>query len=148
MKLIQSPLRYASVWLLGLAATIAGLEPFLPELAKVLPEHWYGYASVLILVARVIQQGPPKPPDGGTSGAGPLLLALLACLASGTTTGCALFRPAAPDFTSEEAKCLTEVDAREDIELVACGKDTSGGCSTDTIMDRYDAEAEACLKNF
>jgi hypothetical protein len=102
MKLIQSPLRYASVWLLGLAATIAGLEPFLPELAKVLPEHWYGYASVLILVARVIQQGPPKPPDGGTS-AGAVAL-LLACLLSAPNVACTP-RPAGRDV------CYATADA-------------------------------------
>lgn len=99
---------------------------------------------------RSLPQG-PKPSDGGTPGSGSLnailLPGLLACLLSGLTA-CALFRPAAPDFTSEEAKCLAGVDAREDIELVACGKDTSGGCSTDAIMDRYDTEAEACLKSY
>lgn len=151
MKLIQSPLRYASVWLLGLAATIAGLEPFLPELAKVLPAHWYGYASVLILVARVIQQGPPKPPDGGTS-AGAVAL-LLACLLSVPfLTACTKQEVAK---TVNQIACAAKVEARETLMLYAAGcvdleYQPTGKCSDeqiDTIMTPFDVEGEACFQN-
>jgi hypothetical protein len=64
-------------------------------------------------------------------------------------TGCGLFRPpVAPKPNEAEAKCIADVEAREDVELLACGKDTSGACSTDAIMDRYDVEADQCLKDY
>jgi hypothetical protein len=67
-------------------------------------------------------------------------------LAALALTGCGLFRPpVAPKPNEAEAKCIAGVEAREDVELLACGKDTSGPCSTDAVMDKYDPQAEACV---
>lgn len=60
--------------------------------------------------------------------------------------GCSLFGP--PKFTEGETRCLAEVEAREDAAIALCGKDTSGDCSTDAIMDRFDVEASECLKRY
>jgi hypothetical protein len=63
-KLIQSPLRPISVWLLGVATALAGLEQFVPELKAALPAHWHAYVFPAILIARLIvqSQAPPKEP--------------------------------------------------------------------------------------
>jgi hypothetical protein len=54
---------------------------------------------------------------------------------------------APPPKTAEEAKCVALVEAHEDLEILLCGKDVLGECSTNAIMDRHDKEAEACLQN-
>jgi len=51
----------------------------------------------------------------------------------------------APRLTETEVRCLANVEVRESLELAACGKDTSGPCSTDAVMDKYDPQAEACV---
>lgn len=63
MKIIENPLKPVTVWLLGIAAVVAGLEPFVPELEKRLPPHWFAVVAPLILIARLVQQGQAKPAE-------------------------------------------------------------------------------------
>lgn len=52
-----------SVWLLTLATVLAGLETILPELQQNLPDSWYKITLLVILVARVVKQNHPQPPE-------------------------------------------------------------------------------------
>jgi hypothetical protein len=45
-----------SVQLAAIVATVAGLEPFIPQLAAFLPDGWASVAAVLIVVARLASQ--------------------------------------------------------------------------------------------
>jgi hypothetical protein len=69
------------------------------------------------------------------------LLPLLALFAFVTLflIGCA------PRLTETEVRCLASVEVRESLELAACGDDTTGDCSTDAVMDKYDPQALACV---
>ena len=67
MKLIENPQRAVSVWLLGAAAFVAGLEAILPQLKAILPAHWLSYLVPAILVARLIQQSQASTVDKADS---------------------------------------------------------------------------------
>lgn len=49
-----------SVQLAIIVATIAGFEPFIPQLAAFLPKGWVSGAAMLIVIARLIKQGSLK----------------------------------------------------------------------------------------
>lgn len=57
MKLVEKWWKTWSAQLLIAANFIAGLAMFLPEVREHLPQNWYQYAFVAILVARIIKQG-------------------------------------------------------------------------------------------
>lgn len=48
--------RMHSVQLAAIVAFLAGLEPFIPQLAEVLPDGWASVAAGLIIVARLAKQ--------------------------------------------------------------------------------------------
>lgn len=48
--------RMHSVQLAALVAFLAGLEPFIPQLAEFLPDGWASAAAGLIIVARLAKQ--------------------------------------------------------------------------------------------
>ncbi|WP_024302242.1 hypothetical protein [Pseudogulbenkiania sp. MAI-1] len=59
MRLIDNWKRAHRLWsvrLTALVAFITALEALQPQLAAVLPAHWYGWAMLVIGVARVIKQ--------------------------------------------------------------------------------------------
>ena len=56
MKMVEKWWRTWSAQLLILASFVAGLAEFLPEVREALPEHWYQYAFIIILIARIIKQ--------------------------------------------------------------------------------------------
>ena len=56
MKMVEQWWKAWSAQLLILANFLAGLAVFLPEVREALPEHWYQYAFIVILIARIIKQ--------------------------------------------------------------------------------------------
>lgn len=56
MKIIEKWYKKWSVWLLAAATAVAGVAPYLPEAQAYLPDDWYRYAFLVILIARVIAQ--------------------------------------------------------------------------------------------
>jgi hypothetical protein len=52
----KSAYRMHSVQLASALALVAGLEPFIPQLAAMLPDGWASFAAVLIIVARLASQ--------------------------------------------------------------------------------------------
>lgn len=52
-----------SVQLMVVIGLIAAAEPYLPQLAAVLPEAWVAYAAPVVVLARLISQRTGKPYD-------------------------------------------------------------------------------------
>jgi hypothetical protein len=50
--------KFLSVQLLAVLIALASLEPFVPQIAALLPDHWVPIFGALVIVARVISQGP------------------------------------------------------------------------------------------
>ncbi len=56
MTIVNQWYKKWSVWLLGAAVAVSGLQTMLPELKEALPADWYQVAFGIILAARIIQQ--------------------------------------------------------------------------------------------
>jgi len=56
MKIIEKWHKKVSVWLLAAAVTVSNAAPYLPEAQAHLPDDWYRYAFLVILIARVMAQ--------------------------------------------------------------------------------------------
>ena len=56
-KLIENPLKPWSVHLTGLVSILAFAYDYLETAHKYLPDGWFKWAALAILVARVIKQG-------------------------------------------------------------------------------------------
>ncbi len=56
MTIVNQWYKKWSVWLLGAAVAVSGLQTMLPELKESLPADWYQVAFGIILAARLIQQ--------------------------------------------------------------------------------------------
>lgn len=59
LRIVEKWWKAWSAQLLIAASFVAGLAEFLPEVREALPEDWYRWAFVVILVARIIQQRRP-----------------------------------------------------------------------------------------
>lgn len=115
-----------------------GLDPTTPAIVAVV--------GAVTIVLRRIPQSPVPEKDRirivSERGWVPLcLLPMLALFAFVTLflIGCA------PRLTETEVRCLANVEVRESLELAACGDNTTGECSTDAVMDKYDPQALACV---
>lgn len=64
MKLINNfkgAWKFFSVQVAALIIFIGLLEPYMPELKELLPHDWYIFASICVILARVIKQHDNEP---------------------------------------------------------------------------------------
>jgi hypothetical protein len=148
MRLIDNPLKTVTVWMLGAATLVIALEALVPQLKGLLPEQWYAWLIPAALVARLVKQHfgekPPAKERIRVEERGWVPFYLLPWIALFAFVSLLLIA-CAPRLTETEVRCLASVEVRESLELASCGKDTSGACSTDAVMDKYDPQAEACV---
>jgi hypothetical protein len=146
MKLIPNPLKPVTVWLLGIAAIVAGLEQFVPELKSALPESWHAYVFPAILVARLVlqSQAAPKEPKPAVrvverGFVGMKLMLLLAAMGALVLANCGGNRPPA------RTPCYLQVSA----EFYARGVEeceAEGAASIDECKAWPALEAEMAQK--
>jgi hypothetical protein len=97
--------KFFSVQLLAVLIVLAGLEPFVPQISALLPEHWVPVFAALILFSRLVSQS-KKPTDpnvlieaaaraGATLKKGSALIVLLVC------SGCV-----EPETAAKRQACL------------------------------------------